>query len=330
MKSLNRRAALNSITGALLASGLPLSQAQEAFPSRPIKLIAPFAAGGGSDSFARRIVPFLGEGLADQVIVENKPGGNSILATMAVVQAPSDGHTILLQQSTIIVNPFLQKDMPYDRDRDLVPITLSARTPHALVVTNSLPVKSVKELVEYAKANPGKLNYGTGGIGTNNHLAAELLAKTAGIKMEHVAYKGASEFIRDLVPGLLHLGFPGAEQAAQLQKQGSVRVLAVTSARRNPLLPDTPTFAELGFPAVELYSWTGFFAPARTPKEIVQKLARAFHGATRNPKFRELTPSYELLAYTPEQFAEFLKKEHAQTAALLKNVNLDTGPAPKR
>ncbi|HSV78507.1 MAG TPA: tripartite tricarboxylate transporter substrate binding protein [Ramlibacter sp.] len=330
MNTLNRRAALKTLGGSALLAGAPLAWAQEQYPSRTIKLIAPFAAGGGSDSFARRIVPFLGEGMADQMIVENKPGGNSILATMAVVQAPPDGYTILLQQSTIIVNPFLQKDLPYDRERDLAPISLVARTPHALVVSNTLPVKSVKELVEYAKANPGKLNFGTGGIGTNNHLAAELLMKAAGIKMEHVAYKGASEFVRDLIPGLLHIGFPGAEQAATLAKQGSVKVLAVTSAKRSSLLPDTPTLAELGYPSVELYSWTGFFAPIKTPKEIVQKLARAFQAATRNPKFRELTPSYELLSTTPEQFADFLKKEHAQTAILLKNVDLSAASAPKR
>jgi tripartite-type tricarboxylate transporter receptor subunit TctC len=183
--------------------------------------------------------------------------------------------------------------------------------------------------VEYGRANQGKLNYGTGGIGTNNHLAAELFMKVSGVQMEHIAYKGSAEFVRDLVPGLLQVGFPGVEQAAQLGKQGTVKVLAVTAAQRSPLLPGTPTMAEAGYP-VEIYSWTGFFAPAKTPRDIVTKLSRAFQAATRNPKFKDLTPSYELIGSTPEQFATFLKTENAQMAALLKNVNLAAASAPKR
>jgi tripartite-type tricarboxylate transporter receptor subunit TctC len=330
MDRFDRRSALRLLAGApLLTSAIHPALAADPYPSRPIRLIAPFAAGGGSDTLARRMVPLLGEGLAERMVVENKPGANSILATMAVVQAPPDGYTLLLQQNTILINPFLQKDLPYDRDRDLAPISLVARTPHALVVPNSLPVKSVKELVDYAKANPGKLNYGSGGIGTNNHLAAEMLLKAAGIKMEHVAYKGSAEFMRDLLPGVLQMGFPGVDQAAQVAKQGNARVLAVTSARRSSLLPDTPTLTELGYP-VEIASWTGFFAPVKTPPDIQQKLSRAFQGVARNPKFREVTPSYELVGSTQEQFADFLKKESTAMAALLKNIDLSPAAVTSR
>lgn len=330
MHQFDRRSALRLLAGApLLTSTIRPSLAADPYPSRPIRLIAPFAAGGGSDTLARRMVPLLGEGLAERMVVENKPGANSILATMAVVQAPPDGYTILLQQNTILINPFLQKDLPYDRDRDLAPLSLLARTPHALVVPNSLQVKSVNELIEYARANPGKLNYGSGGLGTNNHLAAEMLLKAAGIKMEHVAYKGSSEFMRDLLPGVLQMGFPGVDQAAQFAKQGSARVLAVTSSRRSSLLPDTPTLTELGYP-VEIASWTGFFAPAKTPQDVQQKLSRAFQGVARNPKFRELTPSYELVGSTPEQFADFLRKESAAMAGLLKNIDLSPASVTSR
>ncbi len=322
MTTLNRRRVLKTAaaSASLFVTGTS-ALAQESYPTRPIRMITPFAAGGGTDVLARRLVPFLGEGLADRVVVENKPGGNSILATTAVTQAQPDGYTILLQANTIIINPILQKDLPYDREKDLTPITLFGRTAHALVVSNTLPVKSVKELVEYGKANPGKLNYGTGGIGTSNHIAGELLVKATGVKMEHIAYKGSSEFLRDLIPGLIHIGFPGIEQAAQLQKQGSVRVLATTSASRSSLLPDTPTMAEAGFP-FEIYSWTGYFAPAKTPADIVQKLSRAFQTAARNPKLRETAPSYELIGSTPAQFADFLQKEHTQLSNLLKTVDL--------
>ncbi len=255
------------------------------------------------------------------MIVENKPGANSIIATAAAIQAPADGYTLLLQTNSLVVNPFVVKNIPFDYQKQLIPITQLSRTPHVLVVSRSVQAKSIRELVEYAKANPGKLNYASAGIGSTNHLAAELFSKAAGVKMEHITYKGSAEVLRDLQPGTIQVFFAGADQAATLTHSGVARALAITSAKRNASLPDVPTFAELGL-GVEIYSWTGVFAPAKTPAAIVQKLARAMQAATRENKVREMLSAYEMIGSSPDEFATFLKKEQASVGELLKTLDL--------
>jgi len=310
-----------AVMGALFLAGADPTHAEEPYPSKVIKLIAPFAAGGGTDVFARRFLPQIGGGIGSKVIIENKPGANSIVATQAVVQAPPDGYTLLLQTNSLIVNPFLLKELPYDTFQDLAPVSLVARTPHVLVVSNSLPVKSVRQLVDYGKAHPDTLNYGSGGIGSTNHLAGAVFAKLAGIKMEHVAYKGASEYMRDLTPGTISLVFAGADQAVTLAKSGKVRALATTGANRLPDLPDVPTMAEAGFP-LEMYSWTGFFAPAKTPQPIIDQLSRDMRAAAQSPQVRKQFSTYELIGSTPEQFADFLNTQTAQVGGLLSELGL--------
>jgi len=263
------------------------------------------------------------------VIIDNRPGANSILATQTVVQAAPDGYTLLLQTNSLVVNPFIQNKLPFDTFRDLVPVSLVARTPHVLIVSNSMPVKTVRELVEYAKAHPELLNYGSGGIGSTNHLAGAMFAKLAGITMEHVAYKGSSEYMRDLTPGTINLVFAGAEQATTMAKAGTVRALATTGAKRLPELPDVPTMAEAGFP-LEIYSWIGILAPARTPAPIVNKLAQELQAAARNPKVAQALSPYELIGSTPEEFGEFLKKESVQVGTLLKGLGLAARSQSKR
>lgn len=263
------------------------------------------------------------------MIVENKPGANAILATQAAISATADGHTLLLVTNAITINPFLHKELPYDTARDLQPISLVARTAHVLLVSNTLPVKSVRELVDYAKARPGGLNFGSGGIGSTNHLAGEMFGKAAGVRMEHIAYKGASEYLRDLTPGTIQLVFGGADQAIQLNRAGTARALAVTGNKRLAELPDVPTMAEAGYP-VEIYSWTGFMASAKTPKSIVQQVVQQMQAAARKPEVQKLLAPYELLGNTPEEFAAFLKQEQQQLSALLHGLNLVAEPTAKK
>lgn len=322
MRSITRRQLLGliAISVGTVAMRVPVATAASgAYPSRPIKLIAPFAAGGGTDTLARRIIPFLGDGIGERMVVENKPGANSILATMSAVQSAPDGYTLLLQTNSLIVNEFIQKDLAYSRERDLVPISLVARTPHVLIVSNNTPVKNVQELIAYAKRQPQGLSYGSAGIGSTNHLAAELFAKLTGVKMVHIAYKGSSEYIRDLQPGIIQLVFAGADQASVLVKSGSVRALATTGATRISALPDVPTMKEAGVP-LEMYSWTGFFAPAKTPPEIVQKLSRALQTACHDQHVRQLLPTYELVGSSPEEFSSFLARERTQVAGVVQGI----------
>lgn len=321
-------------TGATLLATLCLSypaaaSAQGDYPAKTIRLVAPFAPGGGTDGFARRFMPSVGGGIGPKIIVDNKPGANSIIATQAVTQAPPDGYTLLLQTNSLVVNPFIQKELPFDTAKDLVPVSHLSRTPHVLVVTKSLQAKTLRELVEYGKANPRVLNYGSGGVGSTNHLAGEMFAKLAGLQMEHVAYKGSSEYVRDLTPGTIQMVFAGADQATSLTKAGTVRPIATTGAKRLPELPDVPTMAEAGYP-LEIYSWTGVFVPARTPPAIVNKLAQEFAKAARDPKVRQALPAYELIGSTPQEFTDFLKKETLQVGALVKSIDLSAVSQPKR
>jgi tripartite-type tricarboxylate transporter receptor subunit TctC len=322
-----RRVAHSLLLTAVMAGHLP-AHAQD-YPSRPVRMLVPFAPGGGTDGFARRFLPQLGSGLGEKIFVENKPGANAILATQGAIAAPADGHTLLLVTNAITINPFLQKELPYDAARDLQPISLVARTAHVLLVSNALPVKNVRELVEYARARPGGLNFGSGGIGSTNHLAGEMFGKVAGVRMEHIAYKGASEYLRDLTPGTIQLVFGGADQAIQLNKAGTARALAVTGSKRLAELPDVPTMAEAGYP-LEIYSWTGFMASTKTPKAIVQQVAREMQAAARKPEVQKLLAPYELIGSTSEEFEAFLKKDQRQLAALLKGLNLAAESAAKK
>lgn len=319
---------MQSLLFAAATSGAQESPAQD-YPSRPIRMLVPFAPGGGTDNFARRFLPQLGAGLSEKIFIENKPGANAILATQAAVTSPPDGYTLLLVTNAVTVNPFLQKDLPYDALRDLQPISLVARTAHVLLVSNSLPAKNVRELVDYAKARPGGLNFGSGGIGSTNHLAGELFGKVAGVRMEHIAYKGASEYLRDLTPGTIQVVFGGADQAIQLSKAGTVRALAVTGGKRLIELPDVPTMAEAGYP-LEIYSWTGFMASTKTPKHVIQLLAHAMQTVAIQPEVRRQFSPYELIGSTPEQFDAFLKKDQRDLGSLLKSLNLVSEQGTKR
>jgi tripartite-type tricarboxylate transporter receptor subunit TctC len=315
----SRRTVLSVLLMTLGTVHLP-THAQD-YPAKPIRVLVPFAAGGGTDGFARRFLPQLGGGLGEKFFIENKPGANAILATQAAATAPADGYTLLLVTNAVTVNPFLKQDLPYDAARDLQPISLVARTAHVLLVSQALPVKNVRELVDFARARPGGLNFGSGGIGSTNHLAGEMFGKVAGVRMEHIAYKGSSEYLRDLTPGTIQLVFGGADQAIQLSKAGTVRALAVTGSKRLSELPDVPTMSEAGFP-LEIYSWTGFMASSRTPKAIVHSLAQAMQAAAQRQEVQKMLSPYELIVSNPDHFTSFLEKDKQALGALLKGLSL--------
>ena len=322
MTTTTRRTGLKLLGAGTLASFAigRAAGAQEAYPSRPIRVIVPFAAGGGTDDFARRFMPTVGGGIGERVVVENRAGGNTLLATEVAVRARPDGYTILQQTNNFTVNPYLHEKLSFDTMRDFTPLTLAARAPHLLVVNNDLAVRNVAELVALAKARPGQLNFGTSGVGTTNHLAAEMFQKIAGIRLEHVPYRGASEYTNDLLGGRIQMVFAGAAQAIPQAAAGTMRALAFTGAARQRDLPNVPTMMEEGLPGFEIYSWHGYLVPAATPAAISAKLAEEISAACRNPRIQSTIPSTEFVGSTPAEFARFLRDDHARMGELLQNL----------
>ncbi|MCC7182956.1 MAG: tripartite tricarboxylate transporter substrate binding protein [Rhodocyclaceae bacterium] len=236
------------------------------YPSKPIRVLLPYPPGGSTDTFTRIITQRLSESLGQPVVVDNRPGGNTIIGTDLAAKAPADGHTFILVASTYAINPSLFK-LPYDPNKDLIPIIQAGFSTLVLVVHPSLPPKTLKEFLAYAKANPGKLNYGTVGSGSITHLASELFADVAGISTVNVPYKGTAPMLTDLLGGQLQFALDTPVTSIPHVKSGKLRPIAVSSAKRLGALPEVPTMAEAGLP-FEINAWLGFLAPAGTPKEI--------------------------------------------------------------
>jgi tripartite-type tricarboxylate transporter receptor subunit TctC len=291
------------------------------WPSKPIHFIVPYPAGGPVDAVARLLGQKVGESLHQPVIVENKPGAGGNIGADFVAKSAADGYTILMGAvATHAINPTLYPSIPYDAARDFAPITQVAATPNVLVVNPGLPVKSVKELVDYARKNPGKLNFGSGSTGSAGHLAGELMKAMAGIDMTHVPYKGAAPAMQDLVAGRLDLMFDNLASAQGQIRAGTVRALAVTTARRSPLAPDLPTIGESGLPGFDISTWFGVFAPAKTPAPVVQRLHDTFAAALALPDVRDrmLTLGAEPVSSTPKDFAAYIDAEAKKYARLVK------------
>jgi len=291
------------------------------WPSKPIHFIVPYPAGGPVDAVARLLGQKVGESLHQPVIVENKPGAGGNIGADFVAKSAGDGYTILMGAvATHAINPTLYPSIPYDAARDFAPITQVAATPNVLVVNPRLPVKSVKELVDYARKNPGKLNFGSGSTGSAGHLAGELMKAMAGIDMTHVPYKGAAPAMQDLVAGRLDLMFDNLASAQGQIRAGTVRALAVTTAKRSPLAPDLPTIGESGLPGFDISTWFGVFAPAKTPAPVVQRLHDTFAAALALPDVRDrmLTLGAEPVSSTPKEFAAYIDAEAKKYARLVK------------
>lgn len=318
---MNRRFAIAAIVLAA-AAGAPLAQT---YPSKPIKMVSPFSAGGGNDFLARFLSVRLAAALGQPVVVENKPGAGGMMGTDAVAKAAPDGHTILLgSNGPLSVLPALGVKTPYDAGNDLVPVALLTKQPFVLLTHAASPLKDCKQFIATAKAQPDKLNYGTAGTGSAPHLAVEALQLQAGIRMTHIPYKGASPAINDLVAGQIQLSTADPNTAAPLLKQGRLRALAVTTGRRSPLLPEVPTIAECGVAGYDVAGWFGALVPAGTPAPIVARLQTELARIMAAPETKQALSNLggELLASTPLQFAQHIKSETSRWRQLATTLNI--------
>jgi len=290
--------------------------AQTAYPARPVRFIVPSAAGGGTDIIARAISLKLAESLGQPFVVENRPGAGQMIGIELAAKSPADGYTILMAASTLAINPIMYKKVPYDPVRDFAPITQAATLPNVLVVHPSLPVKSVAELIAYAKANPGKLNFASAGIGTSPQMSIELLKSMAGIDMVHIPYKGTSPGVVDLLAGQVLVMAPNVLTALPHIKAGKLRALAVTSTKRTEALPEVPTVAEAGLPGYDSTQWYGVLAPAGTQPQIVARLHGEIVRALRDPEVgkRLAADGADAVGSSPEEFAAFIKSESEKWA----------------
>ena len=322
-----KNTALGIAALSLLAGALPLAHAQAqapapAYPNRPIRAVVPLAPGGGTDTVARLVAAKLGEGLGQQIVVDNRGGGGGILGTDIVAKATPDGYTLLVGSiTTNAVNPALYKKLPYDHIRDFAPISMIGTVPNVLVVHASVPARSVKEFIAYAKANPGKINYGSAGIGSAPHLSMELIKSMSGINMVHVPYKGAGAALADVLGGQLQALCSSLAGLLPHIKSGRVRALGVTTSKRNAQLPEVPTLSEAGIPGYEVVIWYALFTQAKTPKPIVARLnaetVKALNSADLKERLTlqglDVTPS------TADELQAFVKSETLKWAKVAKD-----------
>jgi tripartite-type tricarboxylate transporter receptor subunit TctC len=297
--------------GMTLAAVSTLAAAQ-AWPSKPIRYVVPFAAGGTTDILARTISERLSVALGQPVIVENKPGAGGGVGAAEVAKAAPDGHTIMGGTiSTHAINASLYKSLPYDPVKDFVAITLIARVPNMLVINNDIPAKNVAELIALMKANPGKWTFASSGNGTSQHLSGELFKGVAGVEMQHIPYKGSPPALTDVMGGQVNMTFDNITTAWPLAKGGKLRALAVTTAKRSPVAPDVPTLAESGLPGYEVGSWQGVFAPAGTPPDIVRRLNTEIVKIINSPDVQKklLELGAEPVGNSSEEFAALVKAE---------------------
>jgi tripartite-type tricarboxylate transporter receptor subunit TctC len=303
-----RKIGLSLVALLLIAAA---AQAQTPWPTKPVKILVPTAPGGTADALARQYALHLGKVLGQQFYVENRGGAGNVLGIDAVVRSPADGYTLLLGAGTITINHLVTKKLPYDVLRDLTPVTQMISVPNVLVVNASQPMKSLADYVAAAKAAPGRLNYGSAGVGSNLHLAMELLKYRTGIEVTHVPYKGVGPALQDTLAGHVMSMISNIPSSKPHIDKGSLRALAVTSLKRSPALPDVPTMSDEGVTGYEVLNWFGVFAPAGTPKEIVDRLAAEAAAMFTDPKTREsLTgEGADPIASSPADFTAFVRAE---------------------
>jgi tripartite-type tricarboxylate transporter receptor subunit TctC len=318
----------STVTAVALAAGtLGTAQAQADYPNKPIRLVVPYAAGGGTDVQARKVASYLADALKQSVVVDNKPGAGTSIAAVDVAKAPADGYTLLWgDNATFAVNPHLYKNLPYDPIKSFAPITITVKGGVVLSVNPSIPVNNVSELIAYAKANPGKFSYGTPGNGTPHHLIMEAFKKAAGgLDFVHVPYKGEGPAITDLAGGTLQVMFSGAKVALSMSQAGRTRALAFSGPERNKAAPTIPTFAEAGFPGFVNEYWHGVVAPAGTPQPIINKLNAAFKQVMSNPElgaWLTANTGTRAIGSTPKEMTELMIEDGKRTGELVKSLNI--------
>jgi tripartite-type tricarboxylate transporter receptor subunit TctC len=298
--------------------------AQQPYPSKPVRIISPFAPGGGNDALCRIIAPKLGDNLKQQVIIENRAGANGIVGTEVAARSAPDGYTIVLIPSGHTVNATLYSKLPYDSIRDFTPLTLVGSSPLVLAMHPSVPTKNVKELVALAKARPGQLTYVSAGVGSSGHLAGALFETMTGTKMVHIPYKGMAIALTDLIGGQVSLTFGTSASVMPHVRSGRLRALATTGAQRSPVLPDIPTVAESGLPDYEASLWYGFVGPARLPPEIAQRLNSEIVSVLKLPEIRErlAREGVDARPSTTEEFARLLVSDLERWAKVIQRAGV--------
>lgn len=319
MIPLSRRAVLAAV------AGLPaVAHAQAGFPARPVRVIIPFGPGGGSDNLARTIEVSVGRALGQNLVIETRPGAASVIGTEMVARAEPDGYTVLLTDTTFTVNPGLLPRLPYDSEKDFIPLTLLATGATVLLVHPSVGVRTLPEFLALLRARPGQLSYASGGNGSGPHLAGELFKMVAQVNLVHVPYRGTGPATNDVVAGHVPVMFNGVSAARPHIDGGRLIPLAVASQARNPALPDVPTFAENGLAAVEISSIWGVLAPARTPEPVVQRLSQAFAAGVRDPALAQRLQSlgYTPVGSGPSEFAAELRTQTTRWAEVIRTANI--------
>lgn len=310
---------------AVFAALLPAAVLAQGYPAKPVRLIVPFAPGGTTDVLARLVAQELGEGLGQQVLVDNRPGAGGNIGTEAAVRSAPDGYTLVMSfDGTMAINPSTYAKLPFDPQRDLAPVANVAQVPLLFVVHPGVAARTIGEFVKLAKASPGRINYSSAGNGSTGHLTGELFKARAGIEMVHVSYKGGGQAVQDLLGGQIQMLVTALPTVEGHLKSGKLRALAFTSAQRVPGAPDVPTLAESGFPGFEVMSWYGILAPAGTPQEIVRKLNAEINRILRLPAVRDRMAALgaEPTGGTPEQFAATIKADAARWAKVVAEAGI--------
>jgi tripartite-type tricarboxylate transporter receptor subunit TctC len=307
----------------LLACALPVG-AQQPYPSKPIRIVVPYPPGGFNDTLGRVLAEKFQKAWGQTVLVDNKPGANTVIGTDAVAKAAPDGYTLLVVAFPFAVTPSLIRNLPYDTLRDFAPVALCAQSPNILVANPGLPVKSVAELIALAKAKPDGLSYASTGNGSSNHISMELFKTLAGVKLVHVPYKGSAPAVVDLLSGQVQVMFDNAPNVMPQVRAAKLRALAQTGATRSAVAPDVPTVAESGVPGYELTVWFGLVAPSGTPREIVNKLNAEVLKILAMPDVRErfLALGVEPLGSTPEEFGTHIRAQMDKWAKVVKDAGV--------
>ena len=302
----------------------PTPSAKHIYPDRPIKLVVPYAAGGATDVMARLITPKLSAALGQSVVVENRPGAATVIGTALVAAAPADGYTILQGSAALAITPSTMKKIPYDVERDLIPVIQTSAQAYAILVRADSPFRSLEDLIVYARRYPKKLSFGTPGFGSSGHMSTELFASEAGIEMTSIAYKGDNPVITDLLGGHIDLSFVTISAATPHLKSGQLRALAITSIERSPRMPDTPTVAESGIPHFEATSWNGILVAAGTPPEIVKRLETEIAITLKSAELQQwyLENSATPGAQNAQAFGEMIRQSMKKWAVLAQKIGI--------
>ena len=312
------------VLAALLFPVFSPNNALASYPERIIKIVVPFAPGGGTDVVARTLAREMARDLGVSVIVENKPGAGTIIGTQAVAVSEADGYTLLMGTFANAVNPSLNAKLPYDPHKDFAPVALVARSFNIVVVNPKSAIRSIADLIAAAKADPGKLSYGTYGTGTSAHLAGELFKNLAKVDLTTVPYKGAAPAITDLIGGQIQVMFTTVASAASLIEAGQLRALAVTSAERSPAFPDLPPVAEAGVPGYAAESWYGLFAPAKTPRDVIDRLNKSAAMAVQSEAFKRLgvNEGLVMVARPPEELERYFRGEEVRWRKVIQDAGI--------